>query len=354
MPEETIQHDEDELSLKEIILQIQNYAYFLLRKWKVLLICAIIGLLGGLAYAMLSGTEYKATITFVTDGQEQVSPYAGLAANFGINLGNREGNNLFAGQNIYELMKTRRILESTLLTPVSINGDSTLLISEYIRMNKLRKKWRKDPHLQNLTFNIAPSDFTIYHDSVITSICDVLRENNLQFADIDPEVSILSATVVSADEQFSRLFAINMIRKVGQYYIETTTKTTRTTLEVMSKRLDSIKTQLYRAMGHVAAFSDNNANLVRQRPRVEQQKSMIKMEVNSAIYKQLVAAVENARMELQKKTPLFEVVDSPVLPLEKIRSGKIKCGIIGIILSLFLAAAWLLGRKYYKEIMAGE
>jgi hypothetical protein len=352
----------EEISLRELLLHISGAIRFLFSKWKIILICAFIGLLAGLAYAFLSETKYSATISFVTDtnqnGSATMSSYAGLAAAFGLNLGNNGlGNSLFSGDNIYDLMKTRRMLENTLLTPVNIDGKKTLLIDRYIQMEGLRKKWKDDPHLKNISFDVDTSQYTLYHNKAISSICKSLVKKNLQFPNgsgSSENSSLMSATVVSPDEQFSALFATNLIENVGKYYINTITKTARNTLHVLNKQLDSVRNQLYGAMSNVASFSDRNLNLVRQGPQVQQQKGTLKMQVNSAVYQQLVSAVETAKMSLQKETPLFEIVDKPVLPLDRQRPGKVKWGFAGTILGIILSAGWLMMKRVYREIMISE
>ncbi|HEX5552233.1 MAG TPA: Wzz/FepE/Etk N-terminal domain-containing protein, partial [Chitinophagaceae bacterium] len=117
--------DED-ISLRDLILKIGQWMIFLKRKWRWIVLCAFIGTLAGLTYAFLTKTEYRASISFVTDTKQEssgLSAYAGLASQLGFNLGNLSGSNeLFSGDNIFDLMETRLMLKRTLLTPVEIDG----------------------------------------------------------------------------------------------------------------------------------------------------------------------------------------------------------------------------------------
>ncbi len=346
--------EKDEVSLKETFLKIRRTFHFLIHKWKIIVICCLVGLLLGLAYAIFSPVKYSATVTFVTDtqnNQNTVSAVSGLAAAMGLNLGATNGSALFSGKNIYDLMKTRRILKNTLLTPVTIDKKKILLIDRYIEMENLREEWQDKPYLKDISFDIDSSKFTLYHHKVISSICKSLIEDNLQFPGGSGSSSLMTVSVISPDELFSELFANNLIENVGKYYVNTTTKKARTTLNILVRQLDSVRGQLYETMANVATFSDKNVGLVRQAPLVSQQKSTLKMEVNSSIYKQLVTAVESARMNLRKETPLFEIVDEPVLPLNKIRHGKVTWSLIGIFVGLFLSCIWLIMVYAYRAVM---
>jgi len=347
-----------EISFRELVLQVQQNVHYLLSKWKWIVLCGVVGLAGGLCYAIFSRPDYSATVTFVVDGGNDntaMGAYAGIAAQFGIDLASGgAGNNLFSGSNIYELMKTRRLLENTLLTPVSIDGKKTLLVDRYIRIKKLKKKWSDDPLLKDVSFNKDTSTYTLANNKAISIICKLLVKENLIFpanSDNSGSAALMSATVVSKDEQFSALFATNLMENVGKYYVSTITRTARATLSVLNHQLDSIREQLYGAMNHVASFSDKNINLVRQGPQVEQQKSSLKMQVNAAMYQQLISAVETAKMNLQKETPLFEIVDRPILPLDRKSPNRILWLTIGLFCGLLLSIIYLLLLRIYQLAM---
>jgi hypothetical protein len=55
---------------------------------------------------------------------------------------------------------------------------------------------------------------------------------------------------------------------------------------------------------------------------------------------------------LRKETPLIQVIDSPILPLEKHRIGRIRSFILGGFLACFIAIAVLAVKRIFKKIMA--
>ena len=65
----------------------------------------------------------------------------GLASQFGIDLGTSAGG-AFTGDNLLELLKSRSMIESTLLTPVEIDGKKETLAQLYISFNKLKSVGR--------------------------------------------------------------------------------------------------------------------------------------------------------------------------------------------------------------------
>lgn len=342
----------EEISLKDILLKLQEWMVYLAGKWEWILLFVVIGIAAGLTYAFLKKPVYTATITFVTDTKEQsstMSAYAGLAAQFGINMGGSGAtNDLFNSDNIFDLMKTRLILQKTLLTPVIVNGKQTSFINWYIAVNERLRK--KHPLWEKMSFDPPDSNsFSNQQNIVIKAVCRAIAGELTS-----KKGSIMEVSFVSPDELFAQEFLETLVQNVGQFYIATKTKVARQNVAVLQKQLDSVKNQLYGAMGNVAAFEDFNPNLVRQEPRVQQQKSSMKVSINSAIYQQLITGLEAAKMTLLKETPLFEIIDSPELPLEEKKPGKVKWGIAGAFLGIFLSAGWLLMRRIYQEIMASE
>ena len=62
----------------------------------------------------------------------------GLASSFGFDLGGG-GGGLFTSSNIIELMKSRLVVEKTLLNPVQIAGKEISLADYYIQINELKE-----------------------------------------------------------------------------------------------------------------------------------------------------------------------------------------------------------------------
>ena len=60
----TEQFDNDEISLKELILKIKEWYHFLLTQWKLIVLMGVIGGVIGFTYAYFQKPPYKATLTF--------------------------------------------------------------------------------------------------------------------------------------------------------------------------------------------------------------------------------------------------------------------------------------------------
>ena len=358
MTDEQHQIDNDEISLKELIQKIQEWIAYLKTQWKLIIGIAAIGGILGFVYASLQKPSYLATTTFVLEedkGGGGLGGAMGLASSFGFDLGGG-GGGLFTSSNIIELMKSRLVVEKTLLNPVQVAGKEISLADYYIQINELKEGWAKKPNLANISFpaNADRTKFSLEQDSILYGISSGLTKNNLVIAQKDKKVSIISLTIKTESELFSKLFCEQLLKETSDFYIETKSKKSRLNVDILQRQADSIRAELNGAITGVAAASDNVYNLnpaynVKKTPGTRRQ---VDVQANTAILTQLVAQLELSKVSLRKETPLVQLIDRPILPLEKDKVGRLKSLILGGFLAGFLIVLYLIFSKLYKKIIA--
>jgi hypothetical protein len=360
----TISENNDEISLKELIQKIKEWVAYLKTKWKIIFLAGVLGAAIGLVYALFQKPTYKAVLTFALEedkgGGGGLGGALGLASSFGIDLGS-SGGGAFAGTNLMELMKSRLLVEKTLLNPIVIKGDTLSLAEYYIQINELRENWAKKPELKNIVFlpNADRAQFSLQQDSILQTMYKALVKegssgNGLAITQKDKKVSITNIEVISTDEKFAKLFCENLAKETTEFYIETKSKKSRLNTEILQRQTDSIRNELNNAITGVAAASDNVYNLnpalnVKSSPGKRRQ---VDVQANTAILTQLVAQLELSKVTLRKETPLIQVIDRPILPLEKEKVGKLKSLILGGFLAGFLTILYLVFSTMYKKLLA--
>jgi len=350
----------DEISLKELILKIQEWWKFLLSKWAIILIAGIVGGAIGLTYAFLKKPVYKAELSFALQDEKSgggLSSALGLASQFGIDLGGGGAGGEFSGDNLLALMKSRSIVEKALLTSVPVNGKIETLAEFYINFNKLREGWKGKAE-ENVYFlpGADRSKFTLTQDSVLGTLHKGLVGNNLTVDKADKKLSIISLTVISNNELFSKDFTEVLAKVVSDFYVQTKTQKSAKNVSILQRQVDSVRAALNLAILGVASSTDAapNPNPSLQTLHVPSQRRQVDVVANTAILGELVKNLEIAKMSLLQETPLIQVIDRPILPLEKSKSGRL----VGIVLGGFVAAMLvimgILLKKIYKNILSGE
>ena len=358
MTDQQQQIDNDEISLKELIQKIQEWIAYLKTQWKLIIGIAALGGIIGFVYASFQKPSYLATTTFVLEedkGGGGLGGAMGLASSFGFDLGGG-GGGLFTSSNIIELMKSRLVIEKTLLNPVQVAGKEISLADYYIQINELKEGWAKKPNLANISFpiNADRTKFSLELDSILQTISAGLTKDNLVIAQKDKKVSIISLTVKTESELFSKLFCEQLLKETSDFYIETKSKKSRLNVDILQHQADSIRAELNGAITGVAAASDNVYNLnpafnVKRTPSTRRQ---VDVQANTAILTQLVAQLELSKVSLRKETPLVQLIDRPILPLEKDKVGRLKSLVLGGFLAGFLIVLYLIFSKLYKKIIA--
>jgi hypothetical protein len=356
--------DTSEVSVKEIIIRIQLLYSYILSKWMLILLFAILGGAVGLAYACYKKPLFTAKTTFVLEDSEKgggMGQYAGLASMVGIEVAGGSGG-IFQGDNILELYKSRTMIEKTLLTNVDIEGKKQTLLQRYIDYNKLKEGWKETPELNKIDFaKLAVTTQNINNktirlrDSVLGSIVKEINLKNLNVIKPDKKLSIIEATVRANDEIFAKLFDEQIVKNVNDFYIQTKTKNSLENIYIMQKKTDSVRAVMNGAIFAAAAVADAtpNLNITRQAQRsAPLQRSQFSAETNRNILAQLVQNLELSKISLLKETPLIQVIDKPVYPLDRTRLGKFKGLLIGGLLGGLIATIFLALRRIFQALIS--
>ncbi len=341
------------LKAKDVIESIQVQLSYLKTRIKTILFVSVLGGVLGILVAILSTATYKAFSSFSLDedkGSSGLAGYLGVASQLGIDLGN-SGGSVFTGENIIELLKSRRVVESALLVRMNNNVKANTLADYYLDVFKFREQLEK-VGLQNISFNDRERvNFTRDQDSVLGLMYRSLVKNNISVNKVDKKLSIYHMEVVSTDEVFSKMFSDALLDEVTRFYVETKTKKARSTVSLLERKVDSVKTTYETALINGASFNDANRNIVKQIASTNSVKRQLEIQMLATYYAELVKHLETAKLSLARETPYIQKVDTPTYPLEKKKFGKLKGGVLGMFVSGFLICLFFSIRLTYNRIV---
>lgn len=350
----------EEISVKELIQKIKEWIAFLKTKWIFIVLVGVIGGGLGFVYAWNQKTKYTATLTFALEEEKSgamgLSGALGIANSLGFDIGAGAGG-AFSGSNLIELMKSRTLVEKALLNPISVKGKAQTLAEYYIAFTQMNKEWLERQELKNIKFNLSAdrSRFTISQDSVLGVLYQQITGEGgvLSVFQKDKKISIITIEVKSKDEMFSKYFAETIAKVVSDFYIETKSKKARLNYEILQKQTDSVRNELNSAITGVAVANDNTYNLnpalnIHRSPSMRRQ---VDVQANTAILTQLVTNLEIAKVSLRKETPLIQIIDAPIFPLEKEGLSKSKALVIGAIMGVIISIFFLVISQFWKKLM---
>lgn len=346
------QSNDNEISLKGIILKLRRWRRYLLAKWKVLLVAALIGGGLGLCVAIIKKPTYTATLTFILEDANggTLGAYSGLASQLGLTFGgDGDGSDLFSDDNIMGFMTSRFMVQKTLLKEVEWNGQKKTLADVYISIYHYADKWKNDTSIAHISFPIGSEEHGLSRtqDSIITFFYTIITKRNLDVSKSDKKVSFIAVNTTSVDERFSKLFTEKIVEDAIEFYVKTKTQREQANVNRLQLQADSILVELNKKTYGAALVADINLNPARKITSVGPELVSRDKGILTVIYTEVVKNLEIGKMALLKETPIIQIIDSPILPLEEKKLGKLKGISIGVLLGIIMCSLILVTKKIY-------
>ena len=339
-------HD-DEITLTDIWIKLQQWwAYLWKRKFWIVAI-ALLGSIGGYLKVKTADPVYSATLTFsLEQGGSGGSNLAGLASQFGFSMGGGEGGGMFSGENLLTLMKSRRMVEDVLLTPVLIEGDSILLVNQYVRSwPELKEAWDS----AGLYPIDAKSCCNNAQDSAMGVIYSMVSEKALAVSKQDEALSFVTISFSGHDQAFAGAFVEQLTAQATEFYVESKTTNTRANMEKLERRVDSVTTELESAMVGAANSIDANQFTVQSASKVSSSQKQMKVTMLTTLYGELVKNLELSKTMAAREEPLITIIDRPHYPL-RVRESGLKGALFGGVIGGFLTVLFFAGREFIRDL----
>lgn len=321
-PEKTPYPYEPEFSFKQLIRGWGNDLRYVLLFKKSLALVLLLAIAAGTLFAWKWPVTYTARLTFVIDDTKSSGGggLAALAGQFGFNLDGLSGaSGVLAGDNVQELLKSRKLIKNTLLTPYHDSGDFSLA-DQYAKAYKLDKKWLKySTNGQPIRFPAGGKNYTRTQDSLIHEITKSIIEGQFGIAKTDKKLSFFEVNSTMRDEKLAYLFCTRMIKQGTDFFIQTKTGRMRNNVSRLQSRADSIGRILNRKTFAASAANqsllDLNPAYTGANARVETtERDKI---ILSTVFSETVKNLEASKMMLAQETPTVQIVDEPEFPLRK-------------------------------------
>jgi uncharacterized protein involved in exopolysaccharide biosynthesis len=341
----------DEIQLKDILIKLSDYkAYLFKNKFRIIGFSFLFVVLG-VVYAFVSDTKYTADLTFVVEEEGSggsLGSMSGIASQFGFDIGG-SSSATFSQQNILELLSSRGVIESALMQRAKINGKTDFLIEHYLEIDKIKDTWVESDDFKGFSFNANRS---YIHDSISGIIWQEIIENNLTVELKSEEANIITLSYISLNQEFAKEFVEKLINEMSKMYIAHQTAQANKALDFLQDRADSVFSELVIAEQQLAKAKDINQRIIKVTGRLKELQLMREVEVLNAMYLELVKNLELSKITLLNKTPIINIIDEPILPLEEDKISKKVAGILGGFLGGFLSVCFFIFRKLFKDALA--
>jgi hypothetical protein len=307
-----------------------------------IVVLTIIGILIGAYFAATKESKFKSHFSLFFDSGNggNINQYLGLAQSFGFDLGS--GKNDMSPENIAELAVSNHILSEVLFSKVEVGENEKKLINLYLDSVGV-PEIRPD--------NVFTDDFRIKAQSYTKTSIDESRLINEIFKDIKTKIlgidissktSVIRFKVELPNEHVAYVFSKSFIHAIKCFLEQRTSKRKLETIKILSNKSDSIKSILISSEERLASISDKNNYVVRKKARLEELRLAREIEILSTMYALNLRNLEIAKFTYQETRDAFNILDRPMLPLEKTQSNTIIYSFVSGSLFFLTTIAFLL------------
>lgn len=314
----------------------------------------------GVVVALVSPTKYTASSVFVPQMSEgQTNPsLGGLASLAGINLSAILGSNTqeispSLYPQIAESVPYRlALLDATLESNTSFRdyflaqSDGTSILSLLKKYTLglpgllLNKQDNKNVNTKNSLFQITKQDKELF--DFLSQVISV---------DVDDQEGLVSISVELADPRAAAKLAQTATDLLQRNIISFKSLNARNNLDFIKSQYESKRKEFEDIQDSIAIFKDQNLNIT----STLYQNQLIRLEsqftVTSSVFKELAGQVEQAKIQVNKDTPIFTIIEPVSVPLERSKPQRTLIVIIWTFLGGVFSITWVLVKQPVQQII---
>jgi hypothetical protein len=344
--------DGDEITLKELILKIKEYASEIMKRWYVPAFFALLLSAFMLYQAFTTKPIYQADLTYMVNEADKsgVGGLGSLLGAFGAGTVGKSSPDM-----INELARSERIMNTSLFAKFNIDGVNDYFANHFIKIYELHKKWEKDTTgLNGFIFNRGNfEDFTRLENKALNSIHSLLIGKTGKFSpSFDKKSGIMKMTFESPNEDLSIHFTRTVFTDLGDFYVNSTTERERTNYQTLKSQKDSVFALMKNKGEDAAKFNDYQRGLLFETDKFKGQMMRQESQVSGAVYTELMKQFAVADYAVRNNTPFISAIDLPKEPLDPTKKSKKMAVLIGVFGGVFIGSLLIVFRRIYLNAMA--
>ncbi len=331
------EHKKEYNSLRDIVGMMVSFLSFLRKRWLLLLLFVFVGTAIGIFFYFNQKPAYKAESTFILeDKSSSGGGLAGLASQFGFSVGSLGGGgSIFAGDNILEILKSKKVVQQVLLTSTGLPVNNNTLADLYVDFTGMVDKWKKYPSLTGFKFPHSLENVNPIQDSVLNKIYEFVIKRNIIAERTSKQGTIIKVQVISSNALFSRLMAQRLVDEASKLYLNIRVGTAQENINQLQKRSDSLLALLNNKSYRAAASQPLDINPGIRTAIVPLEIANRDKTVLATLYAEVTKNLEASKVLLSQQTPVIQLLDGPGVLLNDHKKGLLLFVAIGCLVAIF-------------------
>lgn len=311
-------------SLGEIVNSIKSFLQYLRKRWWMLALTILAGAGLGSGYYYMQKPKYEAVTTFILEEKSSGgNGLAGLASQFGFNMSGLMGSgSIFSGDNILEILKSKKIVKQVLLSKVDNTkpGDKALA-DLFLEFTGIKNRWKQNPVLAGMSFDVVPKQISPVQDSILNVISEAIIKKNLLIERTRKQGSIIRVQVTASDGVFARLMTARLVEEAAKLYMDIRIGTAQENIRQLQRRSDSLLLLLNNKSFNAAAIQQLDINPGVRTAAVPVEIASRDKTVLATLYAEVTKNLEASKLLLSQQTPVIQLLDQPGYLLEDQKKG---------------------------------
>ena len=162
---------------------------------------------------------------------------------------------------------------------------------------------------------------------------------------VDKKTGVITLSSKMQSKKISALIADTITSYMQDYIISYRTQKARQDLDFSETLYQEAKDKYYQAQQTYATYIDENIGIISARYRTTQERLQNEMNLAFGIYNQMAQQLQLAKVKVQDMTPVYTIVQPPVVPLKPSSPKKLLI-LIGFVFLAFAGSCGWIFRDY--------
>ena len=340
--------NEDEIDLIELLKKIYLEKRFIIKS-------SIIALLIGVFYALIQPNQYTSSTTFIpqlsSDVKSGGSSLSGLASLAGINLGGVEGSSEFPPTLYPQVIESIPFRLNLLSSSLNIN-DEVIILSDYIlnenSFNLIGTIKKYTIGLPSLIIGIFRSEAP--STKSLSEIYSISKDDESLFSHLENVLSLnvndkegfITMSYTDKNKNVAAQITNLAQSMLQERIIEFKIKSSKELLDFTIEQYNQKKYAFETLQDERAIFVDKNINISSSLYQNKLNRIESELSIAQSVVQQLATQVEQAKLKVNKDTPVFTTIKPVSVPYKKSAPARSLIVIVFLFLGLILSAGYVL------------
>ena len=349
---------EDEIDLIELFKKVYN-------KKKLIFKTTLFAVVLGIVYALFQPNEFTSSTTFIPQLSSGVktggSSLGGLASLAGINLGGMESSSEFPPTLYPQVVESVGFKLDLLASTINLN-DEEILVKDYFSnqegssfniLGTIKKYTIGLPSLLLGSFNsqdVALSKSEIYSVSQEDKELFNVISGALSLS-INDKGGFITISFTDSDKNIAAQITQITQNLLQEKIIEFKNQSSNEMLDFAIKQYDENKNSYEKLQDERAIFVDKNINISSSLFQNKLDRIESEVNISESIVQQLASQVEQAKLQVNKDTPVFTTIQPVTIPYERSAPKRSSIVIVFGFLGIVVSVGYVLVKEPLNEIL---